>query len=107
MGRCDSRAGNRDIERHRQSKFPAPSSSPAKPLKKKPKPRTRNEERLDTFDNSDPVSMILKQSGMISVVRRNSIVGGESDFTSAPMTPREVRRRYSNGRDLEVVFRKG
>jgi hypothetical protein len=51
--------------------------------------------------------MILKQSGMISVVRRNSIVGGESDFTSAPMTPRDVRRRYSNGRDLEVVFKKG
>ena len=30
-----------------------------------------------------------------------------SFLTSAPMTPSEVRRRYSNGRDLEVVFRKG
>ncbi len=28
-------------------------------------------------------------------------------LTSAPMTPREVRRRYSNGRVLEVVLRNG
>lgn len=62
---------------------------------------------IKTLDNSDPVSMIRKQRGMISVVSRNSIVGGESDLTSAPMTPREVRRRYSNGRDFDVVFRKG
>ena len=60
-----------------------------------------------TFDNSDPVSMMRRQSGMISVVRRNSMVGGESDLTSAPMTPREVNRRYSNGRLFEVVFKKG
>jgi hypothetical protein len=51
--------------------------------------------------------MMRRQRGMISVVRRNSIVGGESDFTSAPMTPREVRRRYSNGLDFDVVFKKG
>ncbi len=64
---------------------------------------------------------------MISVVRRNVIVGEEllpealfgwplvvkaelvegSFLTSAPMTPREVRRRYSNGRDLDVVLRNG
>jgi len=44
---------------------------------------------------------------MISVVRRNSIVGGESDFTRAPMTPRDVRRKYSNGLDFEVVFKNG
>ena len=31
----------------------------------------------------------------------------ESFLTNAPITPREVRRRYSNGRDLEVVLRKG
>ena len=31
----------------------------------------------------------------------------ESFFTRAPMTPREVKRRYSNGRDFEVVFRNG
>jgi len=51
--------------------------------------------------------MIRRQRGMISVVRRNSMVGGESDFTRAPMTPRDVRRRYSNGLDLEVVLRNG
>ena len=51
--------------------------------------------------------MMRRQRGMISVVRRNSIVGGESDFTSAPMTPREVRRRYSNGLDFDVVFKNG
>ena len=62
---------------------------------------------METFESSDPVSMMRRQRGMISVVRRNSIVGGESDFTSAPMTPREVRRRYSNGLDLDVVFKKG
>jgi hypothetical protein len=62
---------------------------------------------IRTFDNSLPVSMILKHKGIISVVSRNSIVGGESDFTSAPMTPRDVRRRYSKGRDLDVVLRKG
>ena len=28
-------------------------------------------------------------------------------MTKAPITPREVRRRYSNGRVLEVVFKKG
>ena len=30
-----------------------------------------------------------------------------SFLTRAPMTPSEVRRRYSKGRDLEVVLRKG
>jgi len=63
--------------------------------------------RKQTLESSEPVSMIRRHKGMISVVRRNSIVGGESDFTSAPMTPREVRRRYSNGRNLDVVFKNG
>jgi hypothetical protein len=64
---------------------------------------------------------------MISVVSRNVTVGDElvlpcvfgvlaglsealedgSFLTRAPMTPREVRRRYSNGRDFEVVLRNG
>lgn len=57
--------------------------------------------------NSDPVSMIRRQRGMISVVRRKLITSDESFFTRAPITPNEVRRRYSNGRDLEVVFKKG
>jgi len=60
-----------------------------------------------TFESSEPVSMMRRQRGMISVVRRNSMVGGESDLTSAPMTPRDVRRRYSNGLDFDVVFKKG
>ena len=79
------------------------------------------------LDSSLPVSMIRRQSGMISVVRRKVIVGEEfvlpcvfgvlaglreafddgSFLTSAPMTPRDVRRRYSNGLDFEVVLRKG
>lgn len=60
-----------------------------------------------TLESSDPVSMIRRHRGMISVVRRNSMVGGESDLTRAPITPREVRRRYSNGLDLDVVFKNG
>lgn len=79
------------------------------------------------FDNSEPVSMMRKHRGMISVVRRKVIVGDEllaealfgwpfeviaelvegSFLTSAPITPSEVRRRYSNGRDLDVVLRNG
>jgi hypothetical protein len=31
----------------------------------------------------------------------------ESFLTRAPMTPRDVRRRYSKGRDLDVVLRNG
>jgi hypothetical protein len=57
--------------------------------------------------SSEPVSIMRRQSGMISVVRRKLITSDESFFTSAPITPRDVRRRYSKGRDLEVVLRKG
>ena len=77
------------------------------------------------FDNSEPVSIIRKQRGMISVERRkwitallsfccskkisHVIVHGykELTLTRAPMTPREVSLKYSNGRVLEVVLRKG
>lgn len=59
------------------------------------------------LESSEPVSMIRRHRGMISVVRRKFITSEESFLTRAPMTPREVRRRYSKGRDLEVVFRKG
>ncbi len=31
----------------------------------------------------------------------------ESFLTRAPITPREVSRKYSNGLDLEVVFKNG
>jgi hypothetical protein len=44
---------------------------------------------------------------MISVVRRKLITSDESFFTNAPITPSDVSRRYSKGRDLEVVLRKG
>jgi hypothetical protein len=35
------------------------------------------------------------------------ITSDESFLTRAPITPKLVRRKYSNGRDLDVVFRKG
>lgn len=57
--------------------------------------------------SSDPVSMMRKQSGMISVVKRKLMTSEESFLTRAPITPRDVRRRYSNGRDFDVVFKKG
>lgn len=57
--------------------------------------------------SSDPVSMMRRQSGIISVVRRKLITSELSFLTKAPMTPRDVRRRYSNGRDFEVVLRNG
>lgn len=57
--------------------------------------------------SSEPVSMIRRQRGIISVVRRKFMTSVESFFTRAPMTPRLVSRRYSKGRDFEVVFRKG
>jgi hypothetical protein len=57
--------------------------------------------------SSDPVSIMRRHSGMISVVRRKLMTSEESFLTRAPMTPRDVRRRYSNGRDLDVVFRNG
>ena len=43
----------------------------------------------------------------IMVSKVESKQGRCGTFTSAPMTPREVRRRYSNGRVLEVVFKNG
>jgi hypothetical protein len=51
--------------------------------------------------------MIRRQRGMISVVRRKLITSVESFLTRAPMTPREVKRRYSKGRDFDVVLRNG
>jgi hypothetical protein len=84
------------------------------------------------LESSEPVSMIRRQSGMISVERRKLITSelsfcynvnvskseirpdqtrkdhkGSLTLTRAPMTPSEVRRRYSNGRVLLVVLRKG
>lgn len=57
--------------------------------------------------NSEPVSIMRRHSGMISVVNRKLMTSDESFLTKAPITPKDVRRRYSNGLDLEVVFKKG
>ena len=57
--------------------------------------------------NSEPVSMIRRHNGMISVVNKKLITSLESFLTKAPITPRDVRRRYSNGLDFDVVFKKG
>ena len=58
--------------------------------------------------SSEPVSMMRRQRGMISVDSKKVMTCELSDcFTRAPMTPREVRRRYSNGLVLDVVLRKG
>jgi len=59
------------------------------------------------LDSSEPVSMIRRHRGMISVVSKKLMTSLESFLTRAPMTPRDVRRRYSKGRDLDVVFKKG
>ncbi len=57
--------------------------------------------------SSEPVSMMRRHSGMISVVNKKLMTSVESFFTKAPITPSDVRRRYSNGRDFDVVFRNG
>ena len=44
---------------------------------------------------------------MISVVNKKLITSVESFLTNAPMTPRDVSRRYSKGRDFDVVFKNG
>lgn len=58
-------------------------------------------------ESSVPRSIILKHNGMISVWSRKLITLGSSIFTRAPITPREVSLRYSNGLPLLTVFRKG
>jgi hypothetical protein len=59
------------------------------------------------LESSLPVSIVRRQSGMISVDKRKLITSVSSTLTSAPTTPRLVRRRYSNGLVLETVLRKG
>jgi len=58
-------------------------------------------------ESSVPLSMILRQSGMISVWRRKLMTSGSSTFTRAPMTPREVNLKYSKLLPLDTVLRKG
>ena len=59
------------------------------------------------LDSSLPISMVRRQSGMISVDNRKLMTSVSSTLTRAPMTPREVSRRYSKGRVLLTVLRKG
>jgi hypothetical protein len=59
------------------------------------------------FESSVPVSMMRKQSGMISVLRRKLITSESSIYTKAPITPRLVKRTYSKGRLVFTVFKKG
>lgn len=59
------------------------------------------------LDSSEPLSIIRRQSGIISVVNRKVMTSCSSVFTSAPMTPKLVRRRYSNGRVFEDVCKNG
>lgn len=59
------------------------------------------------FDNSDPLSIIRRHSGMISVVSKNVITSCSSVLTSAPITPKLVSRKYSKGRVFEDVWRNG
>jgi hypothetical protein len=55
-----------------------------------------------------PVSIIRRHKGIISVCNKNEITSESSILTKAPMTPREVRRKYSKGRDFDMtVLRKG
>ena len=60
------------------------------------------------LDNSVPYSIIFKHNGMISVLNKNVITSCSSVFTRAPITPKLVRRKYSNGRVLlDVVCKNG
>lgn len=58
-------------------------------------------------DNSDPLSMIRRHRGMISVLSKKLMTAESSTFTSAPITPKLVRRKYSKGRLSDAVFRNG
>mmetsp|Transcript_37983 Transcript_37983/g.114814 ORF Transcript_37983/g.114814 Transcript_37983/m.114814 type:complete len:217 (+) Transcript_37983:329-979(+) len=59
------------------------------------------------FDNSLPVSMMRKHNGMISVCSKKLMTSESSTLTKAPMTPKDVSRRYSKGLSLLTVLRNG
>jgi hypothetical protein len=56
------------------------------------------------FDSSLPVSIILRHNGMISVCNRKLITSESSIFTKAPITPKLVSLRYSNGLSCVCVW---
>ena len=59
------------------------------------------------FERSDPLSIILKQRGIISVDNKKLITSELSTFTKAPITPNAVNLKYSNGLFLFKVFKNG
>ena len=59
------------------------------------------------LDSSLPISIVRRHSGMISVDSRKLMTSVSSTLTSAPTTPSDVSRRYSKGRVLLAVLRKG
>lgn len=59
------------------------------------------------WESSVPLSIILKQSGIISVCSRKLITSESSILTNAPITPKDVNLRYSNGLPLLTVLRNG
>lgn len=59
------------------------------------------------LESSVPRSMIRKHKGIISVYRRKLITSASSILTKAPITPRDVNLKYSNGRPFDTVFRNG
>ena len=57
------------------------------------------------LDNSEPVSIILRHNGTISVVSKKLMTSFSSVLTRAPMTPNDVNRRYSKLRwELNKFF---
>jgi len=59
------------------------------------------------LESSLPDSIMRKHKGIISVVNKKLITSCSSVFTRAPITPRLVSRRYSKGRVLLTVCKKG
>lgn len=51
--------------------------------------------------------MIRKHNGIISVVNKNVITSCSSVLTNAPITPKLVNLKYSNGRVFETVCKNG
>jgi hypothetical protein len=59
------------------------------------------------FDNACPFFMIRKHKGTISVCIRKVMAKASFSLTRAPITPREVTRRFSKILLLVEVLRKG
>ena len=59
------------------------------------------------LESSEPLSIILRHKGIISVDKRKLITSELSTFTSAPITPKAVSLKYSKGLFLFTVFKKG